>query len=189
MLAPVDLVEEAGPQPVGVDVRDARAGARTTSCSLLISRLKTPTLLRSLTAACSAMLSAKLVLPTDGRAARMMRSLRWSPVEQRVEVVEARADPADLAAVGVQVLEPVVRLVEQRRQGLEARRDALLADLEQVRFRPVDGLLDRRRGPRSRCPRCARRRRSGSAARPCARRSGRTARRGPRSGSVGEAER
>ena len=32
------------------------------------------------TAACSAMLSARLVLPTDGRAARMMRSLFWRPV-------------------------------------------------------------------------------------------------------------
>ena len=52
----------------------------TTSCSLLISRLNTPTLLRSLTAACSAMLSAKLVLPTDGRAATMTRSLFWRPV-------------------------------------------------------------------------------------------------------------
>ena len=51
-----------------------------TSCSLLISRLKTPTLFFSLTAACSAMLSAKLVLPTLGRAATTMRSLFWRPV-------------------------------------------------------------------------------------------------------------
>ena len=53
---------------------------RRTSCSLLISRLKTPTLFFSLTAACSAMLRAKLVLPTDGLAATTIRSLFWSPV-------------------------------------------------------------------------------------------------------------
>ena len=53
---------------------------RRTSCSLLISRLNTPTLFLSLTAACSAMLSAKLVLPTDGRAATTIRSLFWRPV-------------------------------------------------------------------------------------------------------------
>jgi hypothetical protein len=53
---------------------------RRTSCSLLISRLNTPTLFFSRTAACSAMLSAKLVFPTLGRAARMIRSLFWSPV-------------------------------------------------------------------------------------------------------------
>jgi hypothetical protein len=47
---------------------------------LLISRLKTPTLFFSLTAACSAMLRAKLVLPTDGLAATTIRSLFWSPV-------------------------------------------------------------------------------------------------------------
>ena len=54
--------------------------SRRTSCSLLISRLKMPTLFLSRTAACSAMLSAKLVLPIDGRAARITRSLFWSPV-------------------------------------------------------------------------------------------------------------
>jgi hypothetical protein len=42
---------------------------------LLISRLKTPTVRFSRTAACSAMLSAKLVFPTDGRAATTIRSL------------------------------------------------------------------------------------------------------------------
>ena len=35
---------------------------------------------------------------------------------QRVEVREAGPDAADLAAVGVQVVEPVVRLVEERLQ-------------------------------------------------------------------------
>ena len=53
---------------------------RRTSCSLLISRLNTPTLLPSFTAAYSAMLSAKLVLPTLGRAARTIRSLFWRPL-------------------------------------------------------------------------------------------------------------
>ena len=53
---------------------------RRTSCSLLISRLKTPTVLPSRTAACSATLRARLVLPTLGRAARTTRSLAWKPV-------------------------------------------------------------------------------------------------------------
>ena len=92
--------------------------SRRTSCSLLISRLKTPTLLRSLTAACSAMLSAKLVLPTDGRAATITRSLFCSPVVRRVEVLEPGAHAADLTAVGVEVVEAVVGIVEQ---GLERR--------------------------------------------------------------------
>src|SRR3972149_6452674 len=43
---------------------------RRTSCSLLISSEKMPTVLPSRTAACSAMLSARLVLPIEGRAPR-----------------------------------------------------------------------------------------------------------------------
>jgi hypothetical protein len=46
---------------------------------MLISRLKTPTFLASRTDACWAMFSARLVLPTLGRAARMMRSDGWKP--------------------------------------------------------------------------------------------------------------
>ena len=131
---------------------------RRTSCSLLISRLNTPTLLRSLTAACSAMLSAKLVLPTDGRAASTIEVALLEPGRQRVEVGEAGPDAADLAAVGVQVVEPVVRVVEQRLERAEAGVDALLADREQLRLGPVDRLAGPRPDPRSRCRRSGRRR-------------------------------
>ena len=47
---------------------------RSESCSLLISRLKTATFLPSRIEACCAMFRARLVFPTLGRAARMMRS-------------------------------------------------------------------------------------------------------------------
>jgi hypothetical protein len=53
---------------------------RSTSCSLLISRLKTPTVFFSGRQRAPAMFSAKLVLPTDGLAATTIRSLFWKPV-------------------------------------------------------------------------------------------------------------
>ena len=93
---------------------------RRTSCSLLISRLNTPTLLPSWTAACSAMLSAKLVLPTDGRAATTTRSLFWRPVVSASRSANPVRIAADLAPVGVQVVEPVVGVVEQRLERAEA---------------------------------------------------------------------
>ena len=55
---------------------------------------------------------------------------------------EAGPDAADLAPVGVQVVEPVVGVVEQRLERAEAGVDALLADGEQLRLGPVDRLLD-----------------------------------------------
>ena len=64
------------------------------------------------------------------------------PGGQRVEVAEPRPDAADLAAVRVQVVEPVVRVVEQATEEREARRDPPLADREQLGLRAIDGLLD-----------------------------------------------
>ena len=61
---------------------------------------------------------------------------------QRIEVGEAGPYAADLPAVGVQIVEPVVRLVEERLKAVEARVDPLLADGEELGLRPVDGLLD-----------------------------------------------
>ena len=48
------------------------------SCSFDISRLKKPAM-PPLVATCCAMLSTRLVLPIDGRAATMIRSPRWNP--------------------------------------------------------------------------------------------------------------
>ena len=61
---------------------------------------------------------------------------------QGVEVGEAGADAGDLAAVGVQVVEPVVGVVEERLERAEPRIDALLADGEQLGLGAVDRLLD-----------------------------------------------
>ena len=61
---------------------------------------------------------------------------------QRVEVGEAGPDAADLAAVGVEVVEPVVGVVEQRLERAEPGIDALLADREQLGLGAIDGLLD-----------------------------------------------
>ena len=57
-----------GLMPVSAESR------RSESCSLLISRLKTATFFSSRIDACCAMFNARLVFPTLGRAARMMRS-------------------------------------------------------------------------------------------------------------------
>ena len=64
------------------------------------------------------------------------------PGRERVEVGEARPDAADLAAVGVEVVEPVVGVVEERLERAEPGIDALLADREQLRLGAVDRLLD-----------------------------------------------
>ena len=64
------------------------------------------------------------------------------PGRERVEVGEAGPHAADLAAVGVQVVEPVVGVVEERLERAEAGVDALLADREQLRLGAVDRLLD-----------------------------------------------
>ena len=74
------------------------------------------------------------------------------PAGQRVQVREAGADAADLALVLVQVVEPVVRRVEQRLQRREAALDAPLADGEQLLLGTVDRLAHVRASRRSRWP-------------------------------------
>ena len=64
------------------------------------------------------------------------------PRGERVQVGEAGPDAADLATVGVEVVEPVVGVVEQRLQRAEPGIDPLLADREQLRLGAVDRLLD-----------------------------------------------
>jgi hypothetical protein len=60
------------------------------------------------------MLSAKLVLPTDWPGGDDDEVALLEAGRQRVEVGEAGPDAADLAAMGVEVVEPVVGRVEQR---------------------------------------------------------------------------
>ena len=66
---------------------------------------------------------------------------RLEAAEQRVELRQAGRDAEDLAAVLVQVLQPVVGLAEQGGERLEAAGGAVLADLEQDPLGPVDGDL------------------------------------------------
>ena len=61
---------------------------------------------------------------------------------QRVQVREAGPDAADLAAMRVQVVEPVIGGVEEGVQLAEAGLDPALADAEQLALGPVDRLLD-----------------------------------------------
>src|ERR1035437_5014920 len=61
---------------------------------------------------------------------------------QLVQVWKARGYADDLAAVGVQVIEAVVSVVQQRPERAEAVARAALADREQLGLGSIDGLLD-----------------------------------------------
>ncbi len=83
---------------------------------------------------------------TDRRAGRDDDEVAWLEARrQGVEVGKARADARDLAAMRVEVVQSVVCVVQERLERAEAGIDALLADREELSFRPVDGLLDLRR--------------------------------------------
>ena len=137
----VELLEEAGAQPLRVDVGDARQQAQD---ELLLAHLEAEH------ADALALLDGG-VLGDVEREARLAdrrpggdddQVALLEAGRQRVEVGEAGPDAADLAAVGVQVVEPVVGVVEQRLERAEAGVDALLADREQLRLGAVDRLLD-----------------------------------------------
>ena len=61
---------------------------------------------------------------------------------ERVEVPEPGPDAADLAPMRVQVVEPVVGVVEEAAEQREAGGDTTLADCEQLGLGAVDRLLD-----------------------------------------------
>ncbi len=68
--------------------------------------------------------------------------VRWlKAAKESIQLGEAGGHAEDLAAVLVQVLEPVVCLAQEDRQRLEATIRAPLADLEQDGFGPIDGDL------------------------------------------------
>ena len=87
----VELLEEAASAGAGESMLATLERSRRTSCSLLISRLNTPTLFFSWTAACSAMLSAKLVLPTRRPGGEDDQVALLEAGGERVEVREARS--------------------------------------------------------------------------------------------------
>ncbi len=115
---------------------------RRTSCSLLISRLKTPTLLLVPDGGVlrDVEREARLADRRPGREDDQVALLEAG--RERVEVREPGADAADLAAVRVEVVEPVVRVVEERLERREAGGDAPLADGEELRLGAIDRLLD-----------------------------------------------
>ena len=128
-------------QPLRVDVGDAREQAQD---ELLLAHLEAED-------ADALALLDRGVLGDVEREARLAdgraggdddQVALLEPGGQRVEVGEAGADAADLAAVGVEVVEPVVGVVEERLERAEPGVDALLADREQLRLGPVDRLLD-----------------------------------------------
>ena len=81
----------------------------------------------------------------DGRARREDHEVRRLQARgQRIEIGEAGPDAADLAPVRVQVVEPVERVVEELLEGREPGREAPLGDGVELRFGPVDRLLDLR---------------------------------------------
>ena len=118
---------------------------RSTSCSLLISRLNTPTVFFSLDRRVLGDVQREARL-ADGRPGRDDDQVALLEARRElVQVHEAGGDPAQLAAVRVQVVQPVVGGVEELLELAEAGGDPPVGDLEQLRLRAVDGLLDLRR--------------------------------------------
>ena len=69
-------------EPVRMDcasIFEFMESKRLANCSLDISRLKNTVGIRSFTTTCSAILSARAVLPMEGRAASRSRSDFWKP--------------------------------------------------------------------------------------------------------------
>ena len=137
----VELLEEARAQALRVDVGDARQQAQD---ELLLAHLEAED-------ADALALLDRGVLGDVEREARLAdrrpggeddQVALLEPGRERVEVGEPGPDAADLAAVGVEVVEPVVGVVEQRLERAEAGIDPLLADREELRLGAVDRLLD-----------------------------------------------
>ena len=141
----VHLVEEAGPQALAVDVPD-RAEQPQDQLFLAHLQAEDPDAL-------AGRVADRRELGDVEREARLAHRRprgdhdevgRLEAGGQRVEVRESGPDAADLAAVRMQVVEPVERLVEERPERAEARRNAALGHREELRFRAVDRLLDLR---------------------------------------------
>jgi hypothetical protein len=91
---PVVALADLAARSRWLSMRASDVSMRMKSCSFDISRLKNPTSSRCV-ATCWQMLSTRLVLPIDGRAATMTRSPGWKPARHLVEVVEAGGHAGD----------------------------------------------------------------------------------------------
>ncbi len=137
----VELVQETGAELLRVDVGDAREQAQD---QLLLAHLQAEDT-DALALAHGGVLGdveGERRLADRGTRCDHDQVARLESRRERIEVGEAAPDARDLTAVGVQVVETVVRIVEQRLERAEAGVDALLADGEQLRLGPVDRLLD-----------------------------------------------
>ena len=137
----VELLEEAGPEALRVDVGDAREQAQD---ELLLAHLEAEH------SDAPSLLDRRVLGDVEGQARLAhRRSSReddqvalLQACRQRVEVREAGADATDLAAMGVEVVQAVVGVVEEGLQGAEPDVDPLLADREQLGFGAIDRLAD-----------------------------------------------
>src|SRR5262249_50356618 len=137
----VELLEEARPEALRVDVGDAREEAKD---ELLLAHLEAE--------------HADAAVLADGRElgdvkgeARLADAgpggdhdevALLEAGRQGVEVGEARGDAVELAAVGMEVVESVVGRVEELLEDAEAGGDPAARDLEELGLGPVDRLLD-----------------------------------------------
>ena len=137
----VQLLEEARAEALRVDVGDAGQQAQH---ELLLAHLEAEHADRLLLADRGVLgdveREARLA---DGRAGRDDDQVALLEAgRQLVQVQEARRDAAQLAAVGVEVVEPVVGGVEELLELAEAGGDPPVRDREQLRLGAVDRLLD-----------------------------------------------
>ena len=109
---------------------------RVITCSDGISMLKMATEARMLgfTAAYSAMFTASVVLPIEGRPATMTRSPGAQPAGELVELREAGRQAAQRIGIGVPLVDLVDEAGQQRahRDRAVARAEARLRDLEDL---------------------------------------------------------
>ena len=119
---------------------------RLTTSTLDISRLKMATPLLWSTATLRAMLSAKAVLPMEGRAARMTRLDGLEAADHGVEIAEAGLAPDGAVPLGHEPLELGEALGDELADGLELPGHPALGDVEHHLLGPVDE-LDGRAAP------------------------------------------
>ena len=117
----VQLLQEAGPQPLRVDRGDARQQAQD---QLLLAHLQAEDADRLALANGRVLgdVEREAGLADAGPGGQDDQVAGLEAGGQLVQVREARGDADDLAAVGVQVVQPVVGVVEERSQRAEARR-------------------------------------------------------------------
>ena len=137
----VHLLEEAAPKALRVDVRDAR---QQPEHELLLAHLQAEDADRLPVAHGRVLgdVQREARLADAGPSGEDHEVALLEPGRECVQVREAGADPAHLAAVLVEVVEAIVRVVEEHPQRREPHVHAPLADREELRLGAVDRRLD-----------------------------------------------